>query len=161
MKKILKKELLYSVCMSIGMIAIMMSYNLILTFGANGKVIMPFISSFPAVFIGCMLIEGLIVEHNVEKVHRLIINPDDSNFKKTVVFTLLMVTGMCICMTIYTSLLNFPNNSNFPHIVITHFIRNYPMALIAQFFIVGPITKLIFSPRHRNNHTKSDNPQNI
>jgi|GEM_PF-6191985 hypothetical protein len=135
--------------MSIGMIIIMMTYNLILTFGLSTKIIILFISSFPAVFIGCMLIEQLIVDHNVKKIHRIIVNPDDSRFKKTAIFTLLMVTGMCSCMTLYTSLLNFPNDGNFLHILLIHFARNYPAALISQFFIVGPLIKFIFRPSNK------------
>jgi hypothetical protein len=133
------------------MVTIMMSYNVILGTGFTTSAISIFVSQFIPVFIVAFLISKFVISHNAFALHRKIVSPQDPTIKYIVVMTLLMVTGMCLSMTMYATLVSVGTENNFWGHYFINVARNYPVALIAQGFVVGPIVRSlhakIFEPK--------------
>lgn len=143
MNKILKEELIFSTSMTVGMVAIMLSYNAILTFGFTTESTLVILTQFIPIFIIAFIVEQLIVSHNVHKVHRVIVSPHDPQFKHILVMAILMVTGMCLVMTLYMTLVNVGTENNFWQHYLSSLVRNYPVALFAQLAVVGPLVRVV------------------
>ena len=136
-----KEELIFGLLMTVGMVTIMTSYNIIGMFGFNGNAFMHILTGITPIFITALVVEQLIINHNVQKLHKLIVSPNDPQFKKIVVFSVLMVTGMCLSMTLYATLANVGTGPRFFEHYLTNVARNYPVALISQLFVVGPLAR--------------------
>lgn len=145
MNKTMQKELLFSAAMTLGMVVIMLTYNTILRFGLSGETPGMLLAHFVPIYIGAFLIQKLIVDHNVKKAHKMIVAPEDKAFKKTIVYTLLMVTMMVLFMTLYASLLSNTGSQTFWGDYIKSVLMNYPVALMAQLVVVGPLVRAMFS----------------
>ncbi len=146
MKKILQKELQFSAWITLGMVLIMVAYNMILHFGFTADALMIGLQSFVPIYVGAFLIEQTIVDHNVKRIHKLIVSPTDDAFKKAVWFSFLMVTFMVLAMTLFASLLSNTGSDVFWSEYLVSVARNFPVALIAQFFVVGPIVRAFIAP---------------
>ena len=144
-KKTIKQELAFSGVMTFGMVLIMMSYNMFLRFGFSAVTLENIVLHFVPIYAGAFLIEQLIVNHNVQKAHKLIVSPDDKKFKQIAVYSLLMVTMMATLMTLYAALMNNTGSPTFWEDYAKSLLMNFPMALVAQFVVVGPLTRLIFA----------------
>lgn len=142
MNKTLKEELAFSGLMTVGMVVIMLAYNAILTFGFTTASAMMIVTQFTPIFVIAFIIEQLIVSHNVHKLHKILVSPHDPEFKHIIVMAGLMVTGMCLLMTLYTTLVNVGTENNFWQHYLSAVIRNYPVALVAQLAVVGPLVRL-------------------
>lgn len=143
MKQEMKEELAFSAMMTVGMVIIMLAYNMIIALGFSVSALLAILGQFVPIFIAAFVIEQLVVNHNVHKLHKIIISPDDSEFKHIIVMSILMATCMSLLMTLYTSLIYFGTGVGFwQHYIIT-WLHNYPVALIAQLVIVGPSVRLL------------------
>lgn len=131
--------------MTFGMVIIMMSYNMILRFGVSWDTFSKIIVAFIPIYLGAFLIEQLIVNHNVQRVHKMIVSPDDKKFKKIAVYSLLMVTMMACLMTLYAALMTNTGSATFWYDYGKSLLMNYPMALVAQFAVVGPLVRGLFA----------------
>jgi uncharacterized membrane protein len=151
LNKTLIKELTYSALTTTGMVTIMMSYNVILGTGFNTSAISIFLSQFIPVFVVAFLVQKFVVSHNAFALHKKIVSPQDPTIKYIAVMTLLMVTGMCLSMTMYATLTSVGTENDFWGHYFISVARNYPVALIAQGFVVGPIV--------RNLHAKIFDPK--
>ena len=140
----LKEELEFSFMMMFGMVTIMLSYNSILISGFSLTTLKMILSQFIPIFIMVFFVEQLFVSHNVQKLHKILVSPEDPKFKHEIIMILLMVTGMCASMTMYTSLIYVGTGNGFWHHYLFALIRNYPVALISQMFIVGPLVRFLF-----------------
>ena len=143
MNRTLKEELVFSTMMTIGMATIMLSYNMVLIFGFHTETIILIIKQFVPIFLIAFAVEQLIVSHNVHKLHKIIVSPTDPKFKHILVMVLLMVTGMCLMMTLITTLINVGTENHFLEHYISSVIKNYPMALLAQLAVVGPLVRYL------------------
>lgn len=143
MNKILKAETTFSIMMTLGMVSIMLTYNMLMHLGFTGMALKGILLNFIPVFIGAYLIEQLIVNHNVRKVHEMIVSPEDKQFKKIMVYLLLMVVCMVLPMTLFAALINNVGSGTFWYDYLKSVAMNFPMALIAQFLVVGPATRAI------------------
>lgn len=141
MNRTLKEELAFSTMMTIGMASIMLSYNMVLVFGFHTETLILIIKQFVPVFLIAFAVEQLIVSHNVHKLHKILVSPTDPKFKHILVMVLLMVTGMCLLMTLITTLINVGTENQFLEHYISSVIKNYPMALVAQLVVVGPLVR--------------------
>lgn len=132
------------------MAAIMLTYNAILIFGFHAKTGLVILSQFVPICFAAFLVGQLVVDHNAHRLHRAIVSPEDSELRHIMVLSFLMVTGMCATMTLYTSIINFGTGSGFWRHYFFALARNYPVALLSQFLIVGPVVrrlhKRIFCP---------------
>lgn len=146
MKNIVKKELQFSLIMTFGMVVIMLTYNMLLHFGWSQEALVVGLQSFVPVYLGAFLIEQFIVDHNVRRVHAFVVSPTDKAFKKVIVFSLLMVTGMVVAMTLFAALLTNTGSADFWMEYLVSVARNFPVALIAQLCIVGPIVRAFIAP---------------
>lgn len=90
------------------------------------------------------MIERLVVGHNVSKLHKMIVSSDDTEFKHVIVMSGLMVTGMCLLMTLYATVVSFGSGAGFWSEYIFNLVRNYPVALLAQLLVVCPLTRFLF-----------------
>jgi uncharacterized membrane protein len=133
------------------MVTIMMGYNVILGKGFNTSAISAFLGQFIPVFIVAFLMSKFVISHNAFALHKKIVSPQDPTIKFIVVMTLLMVTGMCLSMTMYATLVSVGTENGFWGNYFMAVARNYPVALIAQGFVVGPIVRSlhakIFEPK--------------
>lgn len=143
MNKETKEELVFSAMMTVGMVLIMLSYNIILMSGFTPKSLVIILTQFIPIFFTAFIIEQLVVSHNVYKLHKIIVSPHDPKFKYIVVMSILMATSMSLLMTLYTSLIHAGMVNNFWQHYIVAWLRNYPVALAAQLFVVGPIVRLL------------------
>jgi hypothetical protein len=89
------------------------------------------------------VVQRFVISHNAFALHKIIVSPQDSQLKYIVVLTGLMVTGMCTSMTLYASLVNVGTENDFWRHYFEVVARNYPVALIAQMFVVGPLVRPI------------------
>ena len=143
MTKLQKEELLFGLLMTIGMVTIMTSYNIVIVFGFNANALKHILAGIVPVFIVAFIVEQLIINHNVQKMHKLIVSPDDPKFKQIVMFSILMVTGMCLSMTLYATLVNVGTSSHFWQQYFAAVARNYPVALLSQLLVVGPLARAL------------------
>lgn len=151
MNKKIKEELVFSALMTVGMAAIMLIFNMILMFGFTKEACMGILTQFVPIYIAAFAIEQLVVSHNVNKLHKIIVSPSDSKFKYITIMAILMATCMSLLMTLYTSLIYVGTENNFWHHFIFAWLHNYPVALFSQLVVVGPIVRLI----HKNIFKKS------
>lgn len=143
MNRILKEELAFSTLMTIGMVIIMLSYNVISTLGFTVESSLMILSQFIPIFMIAFVVEQLIVSHNVHKVHKIVVSAHDPQFKHILVMAVLMVTGMCLLMTLYMTLVNVGTENNFWQHYLSAVVRNYPVALFAQLAVVGPLVRIV------------------
>lgn len=143
MNKDTKEELAFSTMMTVGMVLIMLSYNIILISGFTQKSLVIILTQFIPIFIAAFIIEQLVVSHNVHKLHKIIVSPHDPKFKYIIVMSILMATSMSLLMTLYTTLIHVGTVNNFWQHYIVAWLRNYPVALMAQLIVVGPIVRLL------------------
>lgn len=142
----LKEELTFSLLMMVGMVTIMLTYNSILVSGLSFSALRMIIGQFIPIFIAVFIIEQFFVSHNVHKLHKILVAPSDPKFKYEITMTLLIVTMMCLSMTLYTTLIYVGTENNFWQHYLAAVIRNYPVALLSQLFVVGPLVRRI----HKN-----------
>lgn len=139
----LKEELAFSSMMIFGMVTIMLAYNSILIAGFSFATIKMALSQFIPIFIAVFIVEQLFVRHNVHKLHKILVSPDDPGFKREMVMIILMVTAMCTSMTMYTTLIYVGTQGNFWQHYLFAVARNYPVALFSQIIIVGPLVRIL------------------
>ena len=139
-----KEELIFSALMTIGMVLVMLSYNIILISGFTLKSLIVIITQFIPIFIAAFIVEQLVVSHNVHKLHKMIVSPSDPEFKHILVMSILMATSMSLLMTMYTTLIHVGTEDHFWQHYITAWLRNYPVALIAQLLVVGPAIRSLY-----------------
>jgi Protein of unknown function (DUF2798) len=139
----LKKELLFSLLTTIGMVAIMQSYNVIMVLGFTATAASEALRQFIPVFLVAFVVQRFVISHNAFALHKIIVSPQDSQLKYIVALTGLMVTGMCTSMTLYASPVNVGTENDFWRHYFEVLARNYPVALIAQMFVVGPLVRPI------------------
>lgn len=128
--------------MTVGMVTIMLTYNAIFILGFTSAALTLIVTQFIPIFIAAFIIEQMIVSHNARKLHKIVASPNDAQFKSIIKLSIIMVTGMCLSMTLYTTLVNTGTDNFWQHYG-TAIIRNYPIALIAQLAIVGPLTRIL------------------
>lgn len=143
MNRILKEELVFSTMMTIGMVTVMLSYNIILIFGFHTNTLLMIVKQFIPIFLIAFAVEQLVVSHNVKKLHKIFVSPSDPKFKHILIMVLLMVTSMCLLMTLITTLINIGTENHFLKHYISSVLKNYPVALLAQLIVVGPIVRSI------------------
>ncbi|PJZ84930.1 DUF2798 domain-containing protein [Leptospira harrisiae] len=143
MNRILKEESVFSTLMTIGMVTVMLSYNIILIFGFHTNTLLMIVRQFIPIFLIAFAVEQLVVSHNVQKLHKIFVSPSDPKFKHILIMVLLMVTSMCLLMTLITTLINIGTENHFREHYISSVLKNYPVALLAQLLVVGPIVRII------------------
>ncbi len=89
-----------------GMVLVMLSFNVILAVGFNSTALLGILTNLLPVFIIAFVVELLLVAHNVKKLHKIIVTPDDPKIKYILVMSVLMVLGMCASMSLYATLVN-------------------------------------------------------
>lgn len=139
----LKEELTFSLLMMVGMVTIMLAYNSLLVSGFSLTALKMIIGQFIPIFIAVFIIEQFFVSHNVRKLQKILVAPSDPKFKYEIVMTLLIVTMMCLSMALYTTLIYVGTVDNFWQHYLLAVARNYPVALFAQLFLVGPLVRQI------------------
>ena len=147
----LKEELVFSSMMIFGMVTVMLAYNSILISGFGLETIKIILSQFVPIFIAVFIVEQLFVSHNVHKLHKILVSPDDPGFKREIVMIILMITAMCVSMTMYTTLIYVGTEGNFWQHYLLAIARNYPVALFSQLTIVGPLVRIL----HKNMFKKT------
>jgi hypothetical protein len=138
-----KEELAFGSMMTIGMVAIMLGYNAILTFGFTAPAAAFFATQVIPVFIIAFAIEQFFINHNVHQLHQLIVSPHDPKIKHIIVMAVLMVTCMCLSMSLYATLVGVGTENNFWQHYLAAVARNYPVALLAQLAVVGPLVRML------------------
>jgi len=138
-----KEELIFSAMMTVGMVLIMLSYNIILISGFTSKSLVVILTQFVPIFLVAFIIEQLVVSHNVHKLHKIMVSPHDPKFKYIIVMSILMATSMSLLMTLYTTLIHVGTENNFWQHYALAWLRNYPVALVSQLFVVGPIVRFL------------------
>lgn len=143
MKNNLKEELIFSAMMTFGMVLVMLSFNVILAVGFNDTALLSVLTNLLPVFVIAFVVELLLVAHNVKKVHKIIVAPDDPKIKYVLVMAVLMVLGMCAAMSLYATLVNHGTGPDFWATYLLTFGRNLPVALVAQLIVVSPAVRLL------------------
>ncbi len=143
MKHTLKQELIFSAMMTFGMVLVMLSFNIILAVGFTSTALIGILTNVLPVFVVALLVELLLVAHNVKKLHTIIVAPDDPKIKYVLVMGMLMVLGMCATMSLYATLVNHGTGPDFWRSYLLTFSRNLPVALVAQLIVIGPTVRLL------------------
>lgn len=143
MKSSVREELIFSTMMTFGMVLVMLSFNVVLAAGFSGSALMGILANFLPVFVVAMAVELLLVAHNVKKLHKVLVAPDDPKIKFVLVMGALMVLGMCSTMSLYAVLVNHGTGPDFWSNYLLTFSRNLPVALVAQLIVIGPIVRLL------------------
>lgn len=128
--------------MTIGMVLIMVAYNSLLLHGFTTAALRFVATQFVPIFIAAFIVERLFVSHNVHRLHKILVKPHATGFAHIIAMAVLMVTGMCLSMTLYTTLLNVGTGPDFWRHFLAAVTRNYPVALVAQLIVVGPLVRL-------------------
>ncbi len=145
MNNSMKRELAFSAMVTFGMVLVMLSFNVILAVGFNSTALLGILTNLLPVFIVAFVVELLLVAHNVKRLHKIIVAPDDPKIKYILVMSVLMVLGMCTSMSLYATLVNHGTGPDFWGNYLLTFFRNVPVALVAQLLIVGPAVRLLHS----------------
>jgi len=143
MNKIIKEELTFTAMMVFGMVLIMLSYNSILAAGFTAQALHIIAIAFVPTYILAFAVEQFVVSHNVHKIHKIIVSSTDHQFKHVVVFALLFVTFMAGIMSLYGTLISTGTENAFWYHYGMNFVRNWPVALVAQLAVVGPLVRII------------------
>jgi len=122
------------------MAAIMLSYNAVTVLGLTDEAVGMILTQYIPIAIAAFIINQMVVSHNVHRFHKILVRPDSSKFKDMMTFVTLMVIGMCLSLSLYTTLV-FNGTENFWYNYLTAVARNFPVALIAEFLIAGPIVR--------------------
>jgi hypothetical protein len=136
-----KKDMVYSLLSVAGMVPIMLTYNVLLNVGFHQEAIIAIVKQIVPLLIVAFVVQKFFVAYNVFALYSVLVSPRDSPRKHQVVMTLLWVTGMCLSMSMYATLVQVGTENNFWQHYITAVLRNYPVALIAQAFVVGPLVR--------------------
>ncbi|WP_167880814.1 DUF2798 domain-containing protein [Leptospira meyeri] len=115
----------------------MLSYNIILIFGFQTNTLLMIVKQFIPIFLIAFAVEQLVVSHNVKKLHKIFVSSSDPKFKHILIMVLLMVTSMCLLMT----LINVGTENHFLEHYISSVLKNYPVALLSQLVVVGPLVR--------------------
>lgn len=129
--------------MTIGMVIIMLAYSVILEMGFTQAALMSILIQFVLIFALAFVVEQILVVHNVHKLHKILVKPGKPGFVPILVFSVLMVTAMSLTMSLIMSLIYRGTGPNFGMEFLNIWLRNYPVALVAQLLIVGPIVRVI------------------
>ena len=141
MNQSIKQELAFSCMMVVLMVAIMLSYNAVLVYGLTVEALnMVLIQYLPTVLVA-FAIEQLVVSHNVHKLHGILVSPSSPQIKHVLILALLFVTFMAALMSLYGTLLSTGTENNFWSHYLLNFARNWPVALLAQLIVAGPIVR--------------------
>jgi hypothetical protein len=136
----LRERLSFTALMVLGMASAMLTYNSL----RDG---IPLTSAFAShaipLFVVAFLLEVLVVGDNAHKLHRIIAAPHDPRFKQLIAMALIMVSMMCGLMSLYSTLVNAGAERDFWQNYETAVMHNYPVALIAQLLVVGPLVRWV------------------
>jgi hypothetical protein len=138
-----KERVTFSALMTLGMVIIMCSYNVILAVGFTIEAVIGILLNLVPVFIVAFAVELLLVSHNVKKIHKILVAPDDPQLKHILCMAGLMVIGMCLAMSLYATLINHGTGADFWNQYILALVRNLPVALFAQLLVVGPVVRAV------------------
>ena len=138
-----KERLVFAAMMTFGMVLVMCSYNVIIAVGFTIDAVLGILTHILPIFIVAFAVEMLVVNHNVKKLHKLVVSPDDPQFKHIIVMAGMMVVAMCILMSLYATLVNQGTGPHFWADYALAVGRNLPVALVAQLVVIGPLVRMI------------------
>ena len=138
-----KEELAFTLMMVVGMVLIMLTYNSVLAVGFTGEAASMVMSHIVPTILVAGILELFVVSHNVHKIHKLIVSPGDPQFKHIIVLALLFVTFMAAIMSLYGTLLSTGTENSFWYHYGINLLRNWPVALIAQLVVMGPLVRVV------------------
>lgn len=138
-----KKNLTFTLMMVFCMATVMLTYNAITTKGFTNEAIVFFLMRWIPTMIIAFAVEFLVVGRNAAKLHAILTSPSDPKIKHTMVMALIFVTSMASIMSFYGTFLSVGFGADFWGEYIVNLARNWPIALLTQLFIAGPLVRFV------------------
>jgi hypothetical protein len=136
-----RKDLVFALLSVVFTVPIMMSYNMILTFGFSEDAVRAGIRNFIPLLLVAFIIQKFVVAHNVFSAYKVLVRPADPPLKHSIVMAFLWVTGMCFSLSLFATVAFVGTEHDFWQHWASAFLRNYPVAFAVQWFIVGPAVR--------------------
>ena len=139
-----KEAFLFTFIMCALMVLGMSIYNLILLEGISGTLVKHLLIGYVPVFIIALVLDLFVVGKVAKKIAHRLIKANDPLFKKIMLISFFMVSGMVLFMSFYGAVSHVGWSEELPKAYLSSLGKNFIFALPLQFLIVGPLTRLIF-----------------
>lgn len=140
-----KEAFVFTLMMCALMVLGMSGYNVILIKGFTNEVIKDVLIGYIPTFIVALIVEVFIVGKIAKGIVHKMLKDNDPLFKRILLTSLFMVSGMVLCMSLYGALIHGGLSSELPRAYFTNIGRNFIFALPLQLIIVGPVSRWLFS----------------
>lgn len=139
-----KENFIFTMISCAMMVFGMMSFNIWLNTGFTKELAAGILSGFLPGFLMALVLDWFLVGRIAKSIVAKICKPEDPLMKRVMLISFMMVSGMCLSMSFLTSLLHLGYSEQYFKQFVIIWIRNFPVALILQFLIVGPIARSVF-----------------
>ncbi|MBN2222003.1 MAG: DUF2798 domain-containing protein, partial [Vallitaleaceae bacterium] len=137
-----KKENFIFTMMSCSMMVLgMMSFNIWLNTGFSKELWLGIVEGFLPGFLLALVLDWFLVGRMAKALVAKIVKPEDPMIKRVMLISFFMVSGMCLSMSFLTSWIHLGFSKDYPMQFLIIWLRNFPLALLLQFLIVGPIAR--------------------
>jgi hypothetical protein len=131
------------------MATIMITYNAILIFGVTSEALLFVIAHAVPAYLVAFVLEWFFVGRIVFKLHGFVVKPRSPKFISIIALALLFVTSMSGLMSFYATLMGLGTGDFWRNFFLAWTV-NWPVALLAQLLIAGPIVRHIHSSIFKN-----------
>lgn len=139
-----KESLVFSLMMCGFMVFFMSIYNVVRIYGTTDLWFQKAWMGFPIAFIVAFIADWYIVGPLAKKLAYRFIKHDDPIWKKVVLISTSMVTGMVLVMSLYGAILGVGLSSKTLVVWLMNIPFNFIVALPLQMGLAGPVVRLVF-----------------
>lgn len=139
-----KESLIYTTLMCLFMVYFMSIYNLSFQMGLSLNVFKIAWNELPAAIITAFILDCFIVSSPAKKLAFKFINAETKDWKKIVLISGFMISGMVFFMSLFGALLHPISGLNIIENWGQNILKNIIFAIPLQLLIAGPIVRKIF-----------------
>lgn len=139
-----RESMVFTVLMCAFMVFVMSVYNVIRIHGFNSEVMKTAWLGFPLAYIIALASDWFIVGPIAKKVAFKFIGLNTPVWKKVIIISTCMVTGMVLIMSLFGSIAGAGLSSKTLIIWLYNIPFNFIVALPLQMVIAGPVIRIIF-----------------
>lgn len=139
-----KESLVFSLMMCGFMVFFMSIYNVVRIYGVTELLIQQVWMGFPLGFVVAFIADWFFVGPFAKKIAYRYLKQEDPIWKKVVLISTSMVTGMVLVMSLYGAILGVGLSSKTLVVWLMNIPFNFIVALPLQIGLAGPIVRLVF-----------------
>ncbi|MCL6604420.1 MAG: DUF2798 domain-containing protein [Paenibacillus sp.] len=139
-----KEALIFTTIMCALMVLGMSIYNMILLEGLSSSLFKNVAIGYLPAFIIALILDVFIVGKIAKGIAHRLVKDTDPMYKKILLISSLMVTGMVLFMSFYGAVIHVGFTADLPMAYLSAVGKNFICALPLQLLLVGPLTRFIF-----------------